>query len=622
MIALAVVLGGTAPASAHPTLLFSDPPAGTAVPDSPPVINLVFNESVTVGGGAISVTGDGGDVALSAASTAQDGRMVTARTEEELGRGTYVVRWRVTGADGDLMEDEFRFAVGAALSGASVVGDGGSGIAWIDALLRWLMFAGLAVALGGVAAERFTASARAEKPALCPLTPWTLPGALVGLGAVAGLAARLVTDAGAASALWQGRVGQLLLTEVAAFTLALGLVVIGRRGWTVVPLLVVAAAEGLRSHVNVAAPGWGALLTGVHVAAVAVWLGALLHMARAAHAWRRERLAVLWVFLGYVRLAAWVFVLVIGTGAVSALLLVPLSAVFSTTYGQVLLVKLGLVVLAAGVALTARVTVWRRERLARAHTLVRLESAVLVVVLAASAVLVSTPPVGSQAAAPPPARGLEIPLGALAGQVGVTAAASEGQLVVRLSTPRRGDYYAPEEQQDYTLWGVVAAGAEDFPLAFRGCGESCFVAPADWRAGENVVTLRAGAEGWRGGAVGLLVPWPVQPGGGELERVVTAMRALDRLTVYEAVTSDTSERLPTPQRLDLAGTFFLAQEPYASGVAPIAVRISRDDEPMQLALGFPAASTTVRLTLDDQGRISEETLTDGSHLIHRRFVYP
>ncbi|PXY17574.1 copper resistance protein CopC [Prauserella flavalba] len=623
IIILATLLVGATRASAHPTLLFSDPPAGTAIPDSPRVINLMFNEPVTVGKRALAVTGEAGEVALSAATVTQGGRMVTARAQQRLDHGTYIVRWRVTGADGDPMEDEYRFAVGMALSGASVARGDASAIAWADALLRWLLFAGLAVALGGIAAERFTNSARVEKPALRALRPWTMPGILIGLLAAAGLSARLVTDAGTASTLWIDRIGQLLGVEAAAFALALVLVALGRRTWTVAPLLVVAAAEGLRSHANVAVPGWGALLTAVHVAAVAVWLGALLHVSRAAHAWRRERVAMLWVFLGYMRLAAWVFVLVVGTGTVSALLLIPLSSVFSTTYGQVLVAKLCLVVLATGVALAARVAGRRPERLARAGMLVRVESAVLVVVIAVSAVLVSAPPVGNRmAAAPPPARGLEVPLGALAGQVGVVAAASDGQLVVRLSTPRGGDYYAPDEQQQYNLSGAVAAGDEDRVLTFRACGEGCFTTPVDWRAGENVVTLRAGADGWRGGVVALVVPWPAQRAATELARVVKVMRAIDGFTVYEAVTSDTTQRLPAPQRLDLAGEFFMAQEPYASGVAPLAVRIARDGEPVQLALGFPAASTTVRLTLDDQGRISEETLTDGSHLIHRRFVYP
>jgi copper transport protein len=41
----------------------------------------------------------------------------------------------------------------------------------------------------------------------------------------------------------------------------------------------------------------------VHLAAVAIWVGALVHVARAALAWRAVRPAVLWVLAGYVRLA-------------------------------------------------------------------------------------------------------------------------------------------------------------------------------------------------------------------------------------------------------------------------------------------------------------------------------
>lgn len=75
-------------------------------------------------------------------------------------------------------------------------------------------------------------------------------------------------------------------------------------------------------------------------------------------------------------------------------------------------------------------------------------------------------------------------------------------------------------------------------------------------------------------------------------------------------------------RLDVTGPWFLAQEPYAAGTAPIAARISRNGEPTRLALGYPAASTNVTLTLDGAGRITEETLADDTHLIHRRFLYP
>ena len=485
-----------------------------------------------------------------------------------------------------------------------------------------MLFAGVAVALGAVVGERFTGSARAVKPALPALRSWVLPAALTALAAVLGLVFLLIAATGAVAALWPGRAGQLLTVEVLGLLLTVGVIAVRRPGWAVAPLLLVVAAEGLRSHTNVAAPGWGAVLTGVHLAAAAVWAGALLHTVRAGLAWRADRPAVRWVLARYARLALWVFLVVITTGTVSGLLLVPLADLLGTGYGRVLVVKLTLVAVAAGLALTARLTLRSRGD-ARIRTVTRVESGVLIAVLAVSAVLVSTPPaVNGQPAAPPP-RGQVLPLGALAGQIGVSVAASDDQLVVRLSTPNRGNEYDPQPAQDYTLSGRLADAAGGAgPVEFQGCGEGCFVAKTSWGDGDNVLTLQAQAPGWRPGTVSLLVPWPAQPGDGDLTRAVAALRAAGRVTVYETVTSDTGTAAGDPTRLDLDAEFFVGQEPYASGVAPIATRISRAGQPVRLALGYPAASINVLLTLDRDGRIGEETLTDDTHLIHRRFVYP
>ncbi|SEP53331.1 copper resistance CopC/CopD family protein [Amycolatopsis saalfeldensis] len=624
LMVFGTVLAGATPASAHPTLLFTDPATDTAVPDTPPVITLVFNEPVTAGPRALTLLdSDGRMVPLGPTSTAREGHVVSAAPAGTVRPGTYRVRWQVTGSDGDQVEEEFRFAVGTAVTGAGTTG--AQSIAWGEAALRWLLFAGLALALGGVIGERFTTSARRENPRLPAPRSWVPPAALVGLAGVVALAVLLIVGTGTPTTLWQGRAGQLLAVEALGLAVAFGLSIVhsGRwRPWAVIPLLAVVDAEGWRSHANIAAPGWGGLLTGTHLAAVAIWVGALTHVARAVLAWRRERPAVRWVLAGYLRLAGWVFALVVTTGIVSALLLVPLSALLTTTYGQVLLIKLALVIVAAGLALTARLAV-RRDRADRVRLLARLESTALVGVLALSAVLVSTPPATSQQPGPPPPRGQVVPLGTLAGQVGVTAQASDGQLVVRLTTPRRGDYYAPEAAQSFTLSGqLTSPHHESTPLEFSGCGNGCFMSTVDWSPGDNVLSLHAQASTWRGGNVSLLVPWPVTSGAAELARAVQALRTVDHLTVYEAVTSDTTTALPEPQQLELTGEFFAAQEPYAAGSAPIATRISRDGQPVRLALGYPAAATTVALTLDAQGRISEETLTDDTHLIHRRFVYP
>jgi copper transport protein len=624
LVGLAILgLGAAGNAAAHPTLLFTEPAADTAVSDAPQAITLMFNEQVSVGSDAIVVLDkDGRAVPVSAATTLRDGQVVTARPAAPLPAGSYTVRWRVTGTDGDLVEEEFRFGVGYALT-AAAPGAEQPPIGWLSAALRWVLFAGFAIGFGGLIADRFIASARAENPRL-PAPRSAIIGALLAaLAGTVGLAAQAMADAERVSVLWRDGSGVVLSVEAAGLAAALALLQTRRRAWALLALLVVVAAEGWRSHAQTAAPGWGALLTGVHLAAAAIWVGALVTTTLAVLAWRREPAAVRWVLSGYMRLALWTVVVVIGTGVVSALVLLPLADVFSTNYGRVLLVKLGLVTTATVLALTARSIQRSEARIPKLATVIRGESLTLVAVLALSATLVSTMPAsGAVQPAPPEPRGPVLPLGTLAGQIGVAVAASDGQLVVRLATPRRGDYYVAQSDVRYTLAGRVSRpSGDEMVLMFRGCGQGCFVADADWGDGENVLSLAAGADTARGGSISLLVPWPTLPGADELARAVAATRAAGDITVYEAVTSDTTTGSGEPKPLDVSAEFFVSQEPYAAGSAPQVVRLAGGTGATRLALGYPAASITVLLTLDRAGRIADVILTDPKHLVTRRIVY-
>lgn len=619
----ALALGGASPAAAHPTLLFTEPAADTAVSDAPQVITLMFNEAVSIGPDAIAVLDkDGRAVPISSATTQRQGQVVTARLAAALPSGSYTVRWRATGTDGDLVEEEFRFGVGYALA-PTASGAAQPPIAWLSAGLRWLLLAGLAIAFGGLIAQRFIVSARAENPRLA--RPWSpITGSLVmALVGGAGLAAQLVADAGEPNVLWREGSGPVVLTEIIAVAVALTLVSVRRRGWAPLALLVAVGAEGWRSHAQTAAPGWGALLTGVHLAAAAIWAGALVQTTLAVVAWRREPAAVRWMMRGYMRLAVWTFVVVIGTGVLSALLLVPLSQIVSTSYGRVLLIKVALAATAAALALAARRIQRNETQISLLTRVMRIESLTLVAVLALSATLVSTAPVTAavQPAAPPP-RGLLMPLGALAGQIGVAVAASDGQLVVRLAAPRLGDYYTAQPGRRYTLSGRLGGPSGDGALMFRGCGQGCFVANTAWSAGDNVLSLAAGADDAKGGSVSMLVPWPPVNGSDELARAVAATRTAGDITVYESVSSDSTTGTGERHPLQLTAQFFVSQEPYAAGTAPQAVRVVSGSGSVRLALGYPAASINVVLTLDKAGRIVDETLTDPSHLVTRRLVYP
>ncbi|HXA13476.1 MAG TPA: copper resistance protein CopC, partial [Mycobacterium sp.] len=604
LIAMAILgLGTAGTAFAHPTLLFTDPAADTAVPVAPQAITLMFNEPVTIGADAIVVLDkDGRTVPISPATTARGGKVVTARPSGPLPPGSYTVRWRATGTDGDLVEEEFRFGVGYALT-AAAPGASGASIGWLSAALRWLLFAGFAIAFGGLIAERFIDSARAENPRLSAPRSAITGAVVTALGATVGLAIQVVADVGRITALWRDSTGAIVSIEAAGLAAGLALIAMRRRAWALAPLLAVVVAEGWRSHAHAATGVWGAALTAVHLAAAATWVGALVATTLAVLAWRREPAAVRWVLSGYMRLAVWTFVVVIGTGVVSALVLLPLSAVFSTDYGRVLLVKLALVATAAALALTARIVQRSPLRIPKLPTVIRVESLVLVAVLAASATLVSTPPAtGTAQPAPPQPEGPVLPLGTLAGQIGVAVAASDGQLVVRLSAPRRGDYYGPQPDRHYMLSGRLGQpSGDDRPLTFRGCGQGCFVAHADWGGGDNLLTLATAADDARGASVSLRVPWPTLPGADALARAVAATRAAGEITVYESVTSDSTTGVAEPKPLELSAEFFVTQEPYADGSAPHAVRISSGSGATRLAVGYPAASINVLLTLDRAG---------------------
>lgn len=615
-----------APANAHPYLLFTTPALDSAVAESPASIVLVFNQGLTVEPDAITITTLRGEPVPVAESHAfKAGTVLSAELPEKLAPGTYRVHWAAVGVDGHAVEDEFRFAVGAPLTGAAASSD--EPIAdWFAALRKWLLLTGFTLAFGGLIAERFVAVARTENPTLPQVPQVSRYAAMLGLAAAATSAAVLVNDLGGVSALWESRPGLAVTAEAAGFALAIALLTSSRPRWALAPLAVVALAEGAVSHGGVESPVTGAALTAIHIGAAGLWAGALVHTARTVVAWRSRPHAVRWMLVSYARMALWVFLTVATSGLVLALILVPLPAWTASTYGQTLMVKLVLVLVAVGLAVMGRrVARQPAAELDLARRTTRFESATLVAVIAVTAVLVSMPTPAADAGAgapPPPPRGMAVPGGGRAGQIGVNVVASEGQLVVRLFTPRRTDYIGPPEDHRYELSGRLALGEAIEDVRFRPCGGGCFVARLRWHDGDNVLTLRAQAQGWTGGTLAIAVPWPAVSPDDLIERTVRVMNAVEEMTIYESSTSDSSGGFPKPMVLDTDGPQLLSNEPFNTGVAPVAVAVRRQGEPTRLLLGFPAAGTFAELSLDGLGRISTETLVGPKIIFQRRFLYP
>lgn len=655
-----LVLAPATPAQAHATLLFTTPAADGAVAQSPDDIHLVFDQAVVATGSSLELTsprGEAFDVGQPAAT--DDPRVLASPVHEVLATGEYTVHWQVTAPDGDTMVGSFRFGVGSTSGLSSTPEEEQSAtVRGVPALtaLRTLLFAGLSLALGGLVGARHARRTRQLGGAedVDP-APWTAPGAALGL--VAGLGLALAQLGGGvlaegiarwhqAPSLLASTPGRVLVIQVLAFATAALLAVRARRGPAPLvrqrlagaALFVVAGAEGVRSHPEAAAPGWGAALVVVHLTAAAVWVGALVHVVRVARARRGRGVATAPVVLAYAHTAWLLFLLVALTGTANVLVLARPRGLFDTLleseYGGWLLAKLTLVAVVAACALLARRHLARRARRQPGAT-VRLELVSLVGVLAVSALLTSLAPPARQDLPlpfPPPPAGPVTAVGARAGWIGVGASASEGQLVIRLRTPDAGEFgdgveptgRVGEVEDGYRLAAnLVAPGADDGRgLEFRRCGSGCFVAPVEWTPGRHVLTLDAGALAWDGGAAALNINWPPRQSPATLRRAVRVMRKVDHFTLHEQVTSDTSAGLGDAQQLGMSGPEFLDTEPYVSGVAPSVVVTGRSDDETELALAYPAEGIYVRLLLDSRHRITRETLTAANHLVERTFVYP
>ena len=277
---------------------------------------------------------------------------------------------------------------------------------WLTGGARWLLLAGLSLALGGLAGRGLARQyvAREDTPdAPAPLPPpWALRGSLIGLAASAALLIIARTGPVVAAQLARPPVvglgsratGVIAAVEFACFALAAVTLRLRRPGWSVAPLFGVVLAEGIRAHPEGSIPVAGALLTYCHLLPGVLWAGMLVYTARAAIAWRAYPRAVQGLFRFHGMAAAWLFAAVVVTGVVSALLLVPVGSLVTTTYGRVLVAKAALVAVAAALALASRARLRHPpEPGARLPLVTRLEIGALAAVLAVTGLLtVLTPP--------------------------------------------------------------------------------------------------------------------------------------------------------------------------------------------------------------------------------------
>jgi copper transport protein len=275
------------------------------------------------------------------------------------------------------------------------------------------MLAGLALALGGLAGRSLSRQYKGGRPGPLP-GPWALRGSLLGAGASAALlitalvgpslAAQLARPA--PPGLTSGGTAQIAAVELVLFALAAILLRLRRSGCGAVLLSGVVLAEGIRSHPEGVVPVAGAFVTYCHLFPAVLWAGMLCYAIRAAIAWRAYPVAAHGIVRLYATAAAWLFAVVLVTGVVSALVLVPLGSLFTTAYGLFLVAKAAVVCVAAGLAVVGRMWLGRQRDAGSGPALAtKLEVVALAAVIAITGILtVLTPPASSASAPTAPAR--------------------------------------------------------------------------------------------------------------------------------------------------------------------------------------------------------------------------
>ncbi|MFZ4721067.1 MAG: copper resistance CopC/CopD family protein [Ilumatobacteraceae bacterium] len=423
-LAAAAVLGlWVAPASAHAALERSVPSANSVVEQSPPAIVLDYDEDIEAPLASIGVfDADRKPVEVGAPAAGDDSTIVTASLPP-LDDGLYAVVWRVTSADGHVIDGAFSFQVGTGSTGsgddliADVSGGGqvDAGLKWAYGIARFLALAGAIVLIGvgiwSVQGRPQLGSIGRIRAAMWIGWVALFAGALGAFG-MFGAQAKGGTVSDAFSPSTWGDIagtdtGRALLARI-VLAVVLGVVLRmwakhGATWWQLVAgsaSLLTLITFSKSGHPNSLTPRllWIAIDT-AHLLAITAWVGGLTALALAGRAWLSEPEAVRPVR----RYSATAFVavpVIVATGVAQTLKLAGgLDDVTATTWGRMLLAKVMLVIVMVAIGGVSR---WllHHDGPGSLRRTVLVEAVIGIVVIGLAAGMVAQPPRPSVPAIP------------------------------------------------------------------------------------------------------------------------------------------------------------------------------------------------------------------------------
>ena len=375
-LVVALVVVAAAPASAHATLLTTDPQNGGVYDKPPSQVKLRFSEPVEVSLGGIRVFSSDRDRVVTGSPEHPGGtQSEVAVSLPKLDDGTYVVTWRVISADSHPVEGAFTFQVGtkATLSKKNAQGvansllastGGSKTVGVVYGIDRAVLFGALAVLIGGVVflvavwprGRDDRRAARVVWGGWIGVAVTTVLGiALEGVYA-AGLPLSKVFDPTVFRDVLDTRYGKVALVRLALLVVAFPLLrlLLHRRNdgqehpvrawWMVAAGLVglgLAVTPGLGGHAGTGIQtGLAIPADMVHVAAMACWLGGLVVLCVAVLP-KGDADELRAVLPRYSALALGAIVALIVSGGYQAWRQVgSIDALKNTDYGRLLIAKL------------------------------------------------------------------------------------------------------------------------------------------------------------------------------------------------------------------------------------------------------------------------------------------
>jgi copper transport protein len=450
VLALLATVVAAAPASAH-AIVVSTTPANYRVLDaSPPVVAIQFSEPVDLGLAGMRLIDPHGQDIQTGGLTRENGRQETVAVAVPgvLENGTYTVAWHVISADTHPVQGAFTFSVGepSATGAPEVITNAGGDrvVATLYGALRWVGFAGFALLAGAAFFVAWCWPAGGARRGLRTLF-WSGWAALLGATLLTLLlygpyATGRSFAAGVQPAVLGTTVGTRMGTTLLLRVLLLAAVAVAvqlrtrrpdafeagdprsrrlRAGLVLGCAVALAATWSLATHSATGSQVFLALPTDVlHLVAMAVWIGGLVVLG-AVLLRSGEVSAMASALPRFSRTATVCVGLLLVTGTYQAWREVGTpSALFGTTYGQVLAGKVALAVTLVALGAAARrwvrrhydfeiVTVTDKRRARRAppagevgrlRRVVAVETGIAAVLLGLTAFLVNAEPARAEVA--------------------------------------------------------------------------------------------------------------------------------------------------------------------------------------------------------------------------------